>query len=130
MTLADGPDAHHEPELAGADPALVRVHHHARIAERGTLDGVFAGESGTKQQAAGRRQLAFGVEAIGELVGVPEERLGQAVMSALEPLNDIVVAPLNLVVRQRQDALQDRRGSRLLVVEALVPRDEQAGHHP
>ena len=69
------------------------------------------------------------VEAIGELVGVPEERLGQAMVSTLEPRHHIVVASLNLVVRQRQDALQDRRGSRLLLVEAFVPRNEQAGHH-
>ena len=69
------------------------------------------------------------VEAIGELVGVPEERVGQAVMSTLEPRDHVVEAPLNFVVRQRQDALQDCRRPGLLLVEALVPRDEQAGHH-
>ena len=43
--------------------------------------------------------------------------------------HDIVVASLDLVVRQRQDALQDRRGSGLLLVEALMPGHEQAGDH-
>ena len=85
MALADGPHTHDEPQYAGADPGLIRMHHHARIAECGPLEGVFAREGRPEQQATGWRQLAGRVEAIGELIGVPEERLGQAVMSTLEP---------------------------------------------
>ena len=69
------------------------------------------------------------VEAIRELVGVPEERLGQAAMPALEPCPEVFVRSPDLLVGERQDALQDSRGSRFLLVEAFVPRDEQAGHH-
>ena len=36
-------------DAAGAGPGLVRVRHHARIAERGALDGVLAGEGRTKE---------------------------------------------------------------------------------
>ncbi len=70
VALADGPDTHDEPPTAGIDPGLVRVHHHARIAQCGTLDGVFTREGGTEQQKAGRGKLASWVETIGELVGV------------------------------------------------------------
>ena len=99
MTFTDGPDTHDEPHVAPAGLGLVWVHHHARIAEGGPLNGVFTRESRTKQQASGRGKLAFGVEAIGELVCVPEEGLGQAMMSPLESREHIVKAPLNLVVR-------------------------------
>ena len=54
MALADGSYAHDEAQTAAADPALVRVHHHAGIAKSGTLDGVFTREGGAEQQAAGR----------------------------------------------------------------------------
>ncbi len=98
MAFTYGPNTHDEAQTAAAHASLVRVHHHARIAEGGALNGVFTCESCTKQKASGRGQLAFGVEAIRELVCVSQERLGQAMMSPLEPFDDIVKAPLNLVV--------------------------------
>jgi hypothetical protein len=98
MALTYGPDTHHEAQTAAADASLVGVHHHARIAEGGTLNRVFTRKGRPEEQAPGRGQFAFGVEAIRELICVPHERLGQAMMSALEPLHDIVKAPLNLVV--------------------------------
>ena len=107
MPLTYGPDTHHEAQTAASHASLVGVHHHARVAEGGALNRVFAREGRPEEKAPGRGQFAFGVEAIGELVCVAQERLGQAMMSALEPLHDIVKALLNLVVWQIQDALQD-----------------------
>jgi hypothetical protein len=130
MTFADCPDTHDEAQIAVAYTGLVRVDHDAGIAQSGAFNGVFTREGRAKQQASGRRQVAFGVEAIRELVCMPEKRFGQATVSALEPFHDIVKTPFNLVVRQRQEALQDRGGSRVLLVKPLVPRHEQASHHP
>ena len=128
VALADCPHAHDEPQFAGADPGLIGMHHHARIEECGPLEGVLAREGRPEQEAAGWRQVKV-VEAIGQLIGVPEKRLGQAAMSALEPCPDVFVRSPDLLVRERQDTLQDSRGSRFLLVEAFVSRDEQAGHH-
>ena len=83
MAFADGPDTHDEPHIHSA-LGLLRMDHHARIAEGGTLNGVFACEGCTEQQAAGRGQFPVGIEAIGELVCVAEERLNQAMVSPLE----------------------------------------------
>jgi hypothetical protein len=107
MALTNGPDTHHEAQTAAADASLVGVHHHARIAEGGALNRVFARKGRPQEQAPVGGQFAFRVEAIGELVCVAQECLGQAMMSALESFHDIVKAPLNLVVWQLQDALQD-----------------------
>ena len=63
---------------------LIRMKHHARIAERSALNGELAGEGRAEQEAAGWRQLQFRIQAIGELIGMPEERLGQAVVSTIE----------------------------------------------
>ncbi len=128
MALANAPDTHDEPQSTRADSRLVRVYHHARIAECCTLDGVLTGERRAKQQSAGWRQFELGIEAIREFIRVAKERLGQTVMSAIEPRTHIVVALLNLVVRERQNSAQDSSGSRLLLVEAFVSRDEQSGH--
>ena len=60
MAFTDRPHTHDESHTAGADHGLVRVQHHARIAERGALEGVLAREGRTQQQAASRREPAFG----------------------------------------------------------------------
>ena len=85
VTLTNGPGTHREPDTAGADPRLVRMHHHARIAQRGTLEGVFAGEGGPEQQPTGHRDRTSWIEVLGELVSVPKERVGQAAVTGLEP---------------------------------------------
>ena len=98
MALANGADTHDEPRTARAHPRLIGMQDHARIAQSRTLNGVFTRECRTKQQAASRGQVEIRIEAVGQLVGVPEERFGQAVMSTLEPRHDVVVAPLNFVL--------------------------------
>ncbi len=89
----------------GVDPDLVGMHDHARIAEGGTLDGVFTRKGGTKEEPAGRRQPALGVEAIRKLVGMLKERFGQAMMSPTEPGHHIIKTLLHFFVRQLQDSL-------------------------
>jgi len=74
------------------------MHDHARIAKGGTFNGVFTREGGAEQEAASLGQLVFRGQAVGKLVSMPEERLGQAVMSALEPRQDIVVTSLHLSI--------------------------------
>jgi hypothetical protein len=98
MALTYGTDTHHEAQIVAADASLVGMHDHARIAEGCALDRVFTGEGCPEEQAPGRGQFAFGVEAIGELVCMAQERLGQATMPAHEPLHDIVDALLNRFV--------------------------------
>jgi len=58
-----------------------------------------------------------------------EERFGQSMMSSSEPSDDIIETVLHFFVREVQDPLKDRIRSRLLLIEALVPRDEKPGHH-
>ena len=105
MTLADGSDAHHETDIAGRCTDLVGVNDHARITEGGALNGVFTRKGGTEQEPTGGGERSFGVEAIGQLIGMLEERLGQVVVSRAEPSQNIVKALLYLFVRQIQNAL-------------------------
>jgi len=74
------------------------MHDHARIAKSGTLNGVFTREGGAQQKAASLGHLVFRVKAVGKLLSMPQERLGQAVMSALKPREDIVVTSLHLSI--------------------------------
>jgi hypothetical protein len=105
VTLANGTDAHHETDVAGRDFDLVGMHDHARIAEGGTLDGVFTRKGGTKEEPAGGRQLALRVEPIRELVGMLKKHFGQAMMSSIEPSQYIFKTVLYFFVRQVQDSL-------------------------
>ena len=91
--------------LASCDPSLVGVHHHAWVAECSTLDGVFTGKGGAKEQPAGSRQLALGVEPIRELVGMLKKYLGQAMMSSIEPSQYIIKTVLYFFLRQLQYSL-------------------------
>ena len=128
MALADCSNAHDETDGAWAGTRLIWVQHHARIAESSALNGVLAGEGRAKQQTAGRRQLQFWVQTIGELIGVPQERLGQPVMSTIEACVNIVVAALDFLVREGEESAQHSCRARLVLVETFVSRHEQAGH--
>ena len=74
MALADRPDAHHEAQAARRRAGLVGMGDDARVAQRRTLDGVLAGERRAEQQHSRVREFAIGIEAVGELAGVPAER--------------------------------------------------------
>ena len=52
-------------------------------------------------------QLPFGTEAIRQLVGVLEERLGQAMVSRAESSQNVVKTLLYFFVLQFQNALQN-----------------------
>ena len=71
MALADRTDAHDEAHGAGVRSRLIRMKHHARIAERGALNGEFTGEGRAEQEAAGWRQLQLRIQTIRELIGMP-----------------------------------------------------------
>ena len=47
VSLPDAPHAHHESQAARRDSRLVRVSHHARVAQRRAFDGVLARERRT-----------------------------------------------------------------------------------
>jgi hypothetical protein len=106
------------------------VHHHAWVAECGTLDGVFTRKGGTKEEPAGWRQLALRVEPIRELVGMLKKDFGQAMMSSIEPSQYIFKTVLYFFVRQVQDSLQDRIRPRLLLIKALVAWDKEPSYYP
>jgi hypothetical protein len=129
MALADCPYAHDETNAAWAGSRLIWVQHHARIAEGSALNGVLAGEGRSKQQTAGRRQLQFWVQTIGEFIGVPQERLGQPVMPTIEACAHVVVAALDFLVREGEESAQDSGRARLVLVKPFVSRHEQAGHN-
>ena len=80
MALADGSDAHHEPDIVSRCTTLVGVHDHARIAEGGALDREFTRKGRTEEESSGVGQLSFWVEPIRELVGMLKECLRQVVM--------------------------------------------------
>ncbi len=126
-------DTHHE---SGCRRPRLRLwsgmHHHARIAQGGTLDGVFTRKGGAEEQAAGRRQSAFRVDAVGKLVGdMPQERLGQSTVATPEPLHHIVriasAAPSSS--GSSKNALEyvgfDPFAG-FLLIESLMTRDENA----
>ena len=111
MALADRVDTHDEAHVARADPGLVGVQHHARVAQSGTFEGVFAREGRTEQQAAEWGELRAGVEAIRELVGMLQEGVRQGTMTPIEPGDHVLIASLHLVVRKGQQAMEHCRGS-------------------
>ena len=129
MSFADRPYAHDETNAAWAGSRLIWVQHHARIAQGSALNGVLAGEGRAKQQTAGRRQLQFWVQTIGEFIGVSEERLGQPVMATIEACVHVVVALLDFFVREGEESAQDSGRARLVLVKPFVSGYEQAGHN-
>src|SRR5580704_10107460 len=58
------------------------------------------------------------------------ERFDQAVVTTLETRHDIVKGQLDLLVAERQETPHHGGRSRFLLVEALLPRNEQSGDHP
>ena len=93
--------------IAGRCTDLVGVNDHARVAEGGTLNGVFTRKGRPEEEPAGGGQLSFGVEAIRELVGMLKERLGQAMVSLAESSQNIVKTLLDFFVRKLQNALEN-----------------------
>ena len=71
VSLADRTDAHDETDAAGVSTRLIRMKHHARIAQSRALNGELTGECRAEQEAAGWRQLQLRIQAIGELIGMP-----------------------------------------------------------
>ncbi len=90
MALPDPPHTHHEPQATRRRARLVGVGDHARVAQRRAFDGVFVREGGSQQQHSLFAEFAAGVEPVGELVGVPAERVPQTAMPAAEPRHDVV----------------------------------------
>jgi hypothetical protein len=105
MTLTDGADTHDETSLARCRPFLVGVHHHAWVAECGTLDGIFTRKGGTQEEPAGGGQPVLRGEPVRELVRMLKEYFGQAVMSSIESLQYVIKTLLHFFVRQFQDSL-------------------------
>ena len=58
-----------------------------------------------------------------------QERLHKLTVSPIEPSDHIVEGVLHFVVIERQNTSQHGRRARLLLVVALLARDEQASHH-
>ena len=128
VALADRTDAHDEASGTWVGSRLIRMKHHARVAQCGTLNGVLASECGAKEQTAGWRQLQLWIQTIGEFISMPQERFRQAMMPTIEARLHVVVAVLDVFVRECQQAAQDRGGARLVLVEPLVSWYEQSSH--
>ena len=64
--------------------------HHAGVAECRAFDCVLVGERGTEQQPTCLGELAPRIEAFGELVGVPPERIDEVAVTAFEPGGDVI----------------------------------------
>lgn len=118
-------EAHHEPQATVRHSGLVRMSHHAGVAEGGTFERILARERRAEQQPPRLGELALGIEAIGELVRVLTERVDEGAVTVSEAGLDIVQGSLHLVVAQGQDASHDGRGARLLQVESLLAGHEE-----
>ena len=116
--------------LPAAVAALVWVGHDAGIAQRRPLDGVLAGECRPQQQHSRLRQLAVGIEAIGEFTGVPAERADQIAVTPVEAGDDIVERRAHLVLVEGEDALHHGTRAGFLVLEPFLPGNEEPGDHP
>ena len=90
MSLPDRPDAHHKAQAARGYAGLVRMGHHAGVAECRAFDCILVGERGTKQQPTRLGELEPRIEAFGELVGVPPERIDEVAVTVFEPSSDVI----------------------------------------
>jgi hypothetical protein len=109
---------------------LIGVGHDAGVAQRGAFDGVLARECRTKQQHALIRNLAVGIQSVGEFVGVPPECTREVAVTAAEASLDIIQGRFDVVVGEGEDAREHDSRPRLLQLETLLAWDEEPGDHP
>src|ERR1700730_3389950 len=70
-----------------------------------------------------------GIEAVGELVGVPTERAHEVTVASVEADDDVVQGRPNVVLGQCEDALEHHSRSGLLKLEALLAGHEEPGYY-
>ena len=90
VPLADAPDAHHESQAACDCPSLVGMGHDARVAQRRTFNGVFAGERRAHQQLSCLGEFQVGIETVGEFPRVPPEGASKIAVAPVEADDEIV----------------------------------------
>ena len=106
VSFPDPPHAHHESQAACRRVGLVGVGHNAGVAQRRPLDGVLAGKGRSQQQYSRIGEVDVGIQAVGELAGVPTERAREVTVASVEAGDDVVQGRPNVVVGQREDALE------------------------
>ena len=116
--------------LPAAVPRLVRMCHHAGVAQRRPLNRVLAGEYRTQQQHSRLGEITVGIEAIGEFTGVPAECADEIAVTPVEAGDDIVERRAHLVLVEGQDASQHSTRAGVLVLETLLPGHEQSRDDP
>ena len=130
MPFADAPHAHHESQAACGRPRLIRVGHHAGIAQRRRLDSVLAGECGSQQQHSRLRPFDVVVQTIGEFTGMTAKGADQISVPPVEARDDIVQRRAHLVLVEGKDASQHRSRAGVLVLEPFLSGHEQPGDDP
>ena len=130
MPLPDAPHAHHESQAARRGSTLVRICHHAGVAQRRPLNRELVGEYRPQQQHSRLGKITVGVKAIGELTGVPAECADEIAVTSVEAGDDIVERRAHLVLIEGQYAIQHRTRAGILVLETLLPGYEQPRDHP
>ena len=90
MPFTDAADAHHESQATCDGPSLVGMGHDAGVAQRSTLDSVFACECRTQQQLSRSGEFFARIQPIGEFTGVPAERAGKIAVTSVEADDDVV----------------------------------------
>ena len=130
VPFPDAPHAHHKSQAARRGSRLVRVSHHAGVAERRTLDCVLVGEYRTQQQHSRLGKITGGIKAVGDFTGVPAEGADQIAVTPVEAGDDIVQRRAHLVLVEGQDASKHCTRAGVLTLETLLPGHEQPRDRP
>ena len=122
MSLARGAQAHHEPQRARWQSALVGVLDDGRVEERGAFERVFAGEVRADQQPALAVGGVVGQAERGDHLVMGLEEVLRARVPAAELLHDPVQPVGDLRVGEREDAA-DNLGHALVVAGQKGPQE-------
>ena len=107
--------------------ALVRVDDHRGVEQRRGLDCVLLAEVGADEQAPLLRHRIRIDKPVGDEPEPLVEGPGEVPVPAGERLESLPERTVDLLVGQRQDAVENRRGPRGAMRQHLLAREEQAG---
>ena len=114
MPFTDRAHTQDEAPAVGRRAGLIEVRDDARIEQGGRLEGILVKKVGTDQPPLFRRELHVCRNGIFHVIGARIEHLLEVPVPALEVLEDIVQLGGRRFGVEREDALDDVIGSRLV----------------
>ncbi|MEK6606318.1 MAG: hypothetical protein AABZ30_01540 [Myxococcota bacterium] len=127
MAFAHGPEAHHEPPVAGWEVALVGREHHRRVEQRGGLDRVLVREIRADQQAPFATELGARGDVVRDSLEVPLEDLFEPFVARREVRHDARKRRGYLRLRELEDPLHEQFRPRLTAAHDLFARQKRLG---